>query len=75
MLKIVTFADDAHLFCSDNDVNIIKNSRKGIGNDKKRFDIDKLSLNENKTKFMVFGGGRINCEIKLNLDGIENESL
>ncbi len=38
---------------------------------KKRFDINKLSLNENLTKCTVFGGGRINCEIKLNLNGID----
>lgn len=57
-------------------MKIIKNSRKGkMIMIKKRLDVNKLSLNEKKTKFMVFGGGRINCEIKLNLDGIENESL
>lgn len=33
--------------------------------------IFKLSLNENKTKFMVFSGFRVNCEIKMNLNAVE----
>lgn len=37
-------------------MKIVKNSRKGIDDDFKNwFDINKLSLNENKAKFMVAG--------------------
>ena len=68
-LKFVMFADYTNLFCSE--FRIIENSRKGIDSVKKKWlDINKLSLSENKTKFMVFDGVRVNCEIKLNFNGV-----
>lgn len=42
---------------------------------KKWFDVKKLSLNENKTKHMVFGGFSTNCDIKLSLHGVEIERV
>ncbi len=55
------------LFWGGNEA-VIKNSRKGVDEVKKWFDFQKFALNENKTKFMVFGGIRANCDIKLNLN-------
>lgn len=56
LLKCILFADDTTLYCSgknleqllttaENELNILKNW----------FDINKLSLNLNKTKFIIFG--------------------
>ena len=61
--------DDTNLFCSGPDIKeLLSTVEKELSMLKEWFDINKLSLNENKTKFMVFGDVRTNCEIKLFLN-------
>lgn len=72
ILKFVTFADDTNLFCSV-EKELILNSNKLIL--KKWFNRNKLSLNQDKAKFMVFGSSSVNSEIKQHLDGPEIERV
>ena len=72
MLKIVTFAEDTNLLCSGEDMKkLLKTVENELIRLKKWFDMNKLSLNESKTKFMVFGVVPSDCEIKLSLNGVE----
>ena len=71
-LKFVTFADDTTLFCSGPDIKeLLSTVERELIMLKEWFDINKLSLNENKTKCMVFSGVRANCEIKSFLNGVK----
>ena len=64
-LQLVMFADDTNLYCSGGDMNeFIEVVERELIMFKKWFDINKLSLNEDKTKCMVFRSARGNCEIK-----------
>ncbi len=75
-MKCVAFADDTNLYCTGDDLNELRLMVESELNVfKKWFDRNKLSLNENKTKFMVFGRGVTDCEIKLNLNGKEIERV
>lgn len=76
ILKFVMFADDTNVFCAgENMKQLIQIIERELTMLKKWLDLNKLSLNENKTKFMVFGGRQANCDIKLNLNGIEIERV
>lgn len=60
-LKFVTFPDDTYLFCSEADIKeLLVTVEKELIILKKWFNRNKLSLNQDKTKFMVFGGGTVN---------------
>ena len=75
-LKFITFADDTTLFCSGLDIKeLLSTEEKKLIMEKEWFDINKLSLNENKTKSMVFGGVWANCEIKSFLNGVKIKRL
>ena len=70
------FADDTNLFCSGDDIQeLLKTVERELIKLKKWFDRNKLSLNEKKMKFMVFGGVPSDCEIKLNINGTEIERV
>lgn len=63
-LKLITFADDTNLFTLGPDIKeLLRTVKNELIRLKEWFDLNKLSLNVNKTKFMVFGGVRTNCEI------------
>lgn len=75
-MKYITFADDTTLFSSGPDIKeLLTTVEKELIWVKKWFDTNKLSLNENKTKFMVFGGVGANCEIQLILNGAKIERV
>ncbi len=76
LLKCVLFADDTTLYCSgknleqllttaENELNILKNW----------FDINKLLLNLNKTKFILFGTRHIKSQVKIKVNCIEIERV
>ena len=76
VLKIVTFADDTNLLCSGEDIEeLLKTVEIELTKLKKWFDRNKLSLNEKKTKFMVFGGVPADFQIKLYINGTEIERV
>ena len=56
ILKYVIFADDTTIFCSDDCLQrLMEKVTVELGKLKMWFDVNKLSLNLNKTKFMIFG--------------------
>ncbi len=61
VFKFVVFADDTNIFChGENLQQLSEVVSKEISKLKDCFDINKLSLNLNKTKFMLFGNRKIN---------------
>lgn len=75
-MQCVTFTDDTTLFCSGNDLHDLQSTVESeLKAYKIWFDRNKLSLNENKTKFMVFGSRATDCEIKLHLNDKEIERV
>lgn len=75
-LKYVVFADDTNLFCSGGNIKeLLKTVELELMKLTKWFALNKLSLNESKTKFMLFGGKRTNIEVKLNLNNVEIERV
>uniref|UniRef100_A0A8C6VZ07 Reverse transcriptase domain-containing protein n=1 Tax=Nothobranchius furzeri TaxID=105023 RepID=A0A8C6VZ07_NOTFU len=76
ILKYVMFADDTNLFCSgDNIKELLKTVEIELMKLNRWFVFNKLSLNESKTKFMLFGGIKNNIEVKLNLNNVEIERV
>lgn len=66
------FADDTNLFC------LCKRFHRSPGNSRiarKRFDINKLSLNLGKTKLIVFGNKKINADVQLKINEAEKERV
>lgn len=75
-LKYVMFAEDTNLFCSGGNIKeLLKTVEIELMKLNKWFSLNKLSLNESKTKFMLFGGKRTNTEVKLNLNNVEIERV
>uniref|UniRef100_A0A3B3BUC2 Reverse transcriptase domain-containing protein n=1 Tax=Oryzias melastigma TaxID=30732 RepID=A0A3B3BUC2_ORYME len=71
-LKFIMFADDTNMFCSgQNIVELLNVVEQEFNLVKKWFDFNKLSLNENKTKFMIFSGNRKVENVKLYLNKVE----
>lgn len=76
MLKFIMFADDTNMFCSGKNMDeLLQSVEKELTVLKKWFDYNKLSLNENKTKFMIFSGNRTHSNAKLQLNGVEIERV
>lgn len=75
-LQSVLFADDTNFFCSGEDLKTLAVCvETEMVNLKKWFDENKLSLNLNKTKFMVFTNKRKDENILLNIDGVSIERV
>ena len=75
-LKCVMFADDTNLFCSGGNIkDLLITVEIELMKLNKWFALNKLSLNESKTKFMLFGGKTTNIEVKLNLNNVEIERV
>lgn len=70
------FADDTNIFCSGVELQqLLEVITEEINKLKKWFDINKLSLNFNKTSFMLFGSHRSNVEVKLIVDNVNIERV
>ncbi|XDV44073.1 hypothetical protein PO909_012422 [Leuciscus waleckii] len=69
VLKFTVFADDTNVFCcGDNLQRMMEMVTIEMNKLKLWFDSNKLSLNLNKTKFMVFGNRNINTDVRLVTD-------
>ena len=71
-LKFILFADDTNLFCSGYD--IIKLSEvvtKELNKLKDWFAVNKLSLNVNKTNYMIFSNKNCVLDVKIQISNIE----
>lgn len=69
VLKFTVFADDTNVFCcGDNLQQMMEMVTIEMNKLKLWFDSNKLSLNLNKTKFMVFGNRNINTDVSLITD-------
>ena len=56
VIKMILFADDTNLFYSGNDLlNVCNTMSSELGKLNKWFQVNKLSLNIQKTNFMIFG--------------------
>ena len=72
LLKCILFADDTTLFYCGEDItqvlNVVKQEFKRV---KTWFDVNKLSLNLEKTNFMIFSNRGRDTGASINIDGIE----
>lgn len=60
-LKYVAFADDTNLFCSGKNLEMhLDTEEKELHLSKHWFSVNKLSLNVNKTKHIIFGNCKVN---------------
>ncbi len=76
VLKLVLFADDTNKFCSGEDLKkLLEEITKEMSKLKVWFDRNKLSLNLNKTKMMLFGNYRINIQVQIQVDGMQIERV
>jgi hypothetical protein len=76
LLKCVLFADDTSLYCSGKDIEqLLDKVENELTILKKWFDINKLSLNLKKTKFIIFGNKKINEQAKLKINDVEIERV
>lgn len=75
ILKYVVFADDTNIFCSGKDIQqLLQVITAELENLKRWFDSNKLSLNINKSKFILFGNKKVNPSTLVELS-IENVKL
>lgn len=76
LLKFVLFADDTNLYCSGKSLEQLLNTvERELKVLKKWFDINKLSVNLNKTKFIIFGNRQINNQVKIMINAVEIERV
>uniref|UniRef100_A0A8C6NYB4 Reverse transcriptase domain-containing protein n=1 Tax=Nothobranchius furzeri TaxID=105023 RepID=A0A8C6NYB4_NOTFU len=75
--KFIMFADDTNLVCSGKDIKeLLKKAEKELNILKSWFDVNKLSLNIKKTKFMIFGNKKVkNGDFKLTISDTEIERV
>ena len=73
ILKLVVFADDTNIFCSGEDIQeMIEVVTEELDKLKFWFNLNKLSLNLSKTKYMIFGNQKtlLNENIEIKIDNI-----
>lgn len=76
LMKCVLFADDTSLYSSGSDLEQLLNSaEKELTKLKKWFDINKLSLNLSKTKFIIFGNKIISIPVKIKVNDVVIERV
>ena len=76
LLKYVLFADDTNLYCSGKNLEWLLNAVEvELKRLKTWFDINKLSLNITKTKYMIFGTRKINHQATIKINGMEIERV
>ena len=75
-MNCILFADDTNFFCSGDKltdiITTVENEMKLV---KKWFDVNKLSLNISKTKFMIFGNRKTDTVVKLRIEDTEIERV
>ena len=75
-MNCILFADDTNFFCSGDQltdiITTVENEMKLV---KKWFDVNKLSLNISKTKFMIFGNRKTDTVVKLRIEDTEIERV
>lgn len=73
-MKCITFADDTNLFCSGHKINeLIHTAEKKLAVTKKWFADQKWSLNDYKSKCMIFSGNRNVSDVNFCFNGVEIE--
>ena len=76
VFKLILFANDTNIFCSgENLKQLLEDNTKEMSTVKTWFDKNKLSLNLNKTKVMLFGNCRMNTQVQIQIDGVEIERV
>ncbi len=72
LLRFVLFADDTNILVSrENLQQLLSTTTSEISKLKKWFDRNKLSLNLNKTKIMIFGKCKKSEHIQVQIEGVE----
>ncbi len=75
-LSFALFADDTNAFCSgENMQQLLEVITTEMVKLKLWFDVNKLSLNMNKTKLMLFGNCEINTQVQIIIDGVNIERV
>ena len=65
-------SDDTNMFCTGKDRKEVENLLNSeLYNLNKWFEVNKLTLNLTKTKYMIFGNHNENCSVSINNDAIE----
>lgn len=76
LLKLILFADDTNIFYSSNNYNELVNTvNEELNKLKKWMDNNKLSLNLNKTKAMIFGNSTTKSELQIMIEGVQIENV
>lgn len=76
VLHFLMFADDTNFFYSGNNLSeITENINSEMGKVKKWFDKNKLCLNWEKTKYMIFGNCKKNENVRIAIEGNEIERV
>ena len=76
LVKCILFADDTNIFCSgENLQQLLDVISSELSKIKKWLDKNKLSLNLNKTKIMLFGNCKIHNQIQVQIDGVNIERV
>uniref|UniRef100_A0A672FS48 Reverse transcriptase domain-containing protein n=1 Tax=Salarias fasciatus TaxID=181472 RepID=A0A672FS48_SALFA len=71
ILSPVVFADDTNIFCTGDDLQQMMDIvSQELSKLKSWFNRNKLSLNSEKTKFMLFGNQKNNIKVKLMIDNV-----
>lgn len=75
-LKFVLFADDTNIFCSEVNLNqLLGEVMKEMSKLKICLDRNRLSLNFNKTKILLFGNCGVNIQEQIQIDGAQIEKV
>lgn len=75
-LNFVLFADDTNLFCSGKNLErLLDTVEMEIDILKCWFSINKLSVNVNKTKYVISGNHKVNKKVQIMIDKIEIERV
>ncbi len=70
-MKLILFADDTNILFSGDTLNeLLKEITTEISKLKIWFNSNKLSLNLNKSKVILFGNNKINTQINIQIDGV-----
>lgn len=70
ILKLILFADDTNIFCSEGDLHqLVETVNNEMAKLHVWFNINKLSLNLGKTKYMLFGKKSCNRNISIKVNG------
>lgn len=76
LFHFILFADDTNIFCSGKDLNhLLDTVEKGLKTLKRWFDLNKLSLNTNKTNFIIFSNRKIDQSVKITIDNVQLEQV